>query len=1320
LRLEATVTYVDQERSLIILQDSSAAMAVYLPSNLPALEPGERVLVEGHGVFPYVHSFPDYPDQPTSRSFLTSFEAPTDLGTYYLARIRGCLHPPVSGTYTFWIASDDAGELYLSTNTSPENKRGIAFNAIGNSTRVRQWDRFLSQKSGPVTLKAGATYYVEVLHIQNYGSNSLAVAWNGPGIERSVIDGQYLTPWIDLSDENTRALPGPIPTNGLLREQWNNFFVSDFAALHTPNPNESFVRIPSLTLTKIADEGMPAAVKIAPNANLDKIPDLTWVEMNGEVTFAAGARTDCRLELKRGDTALSVSVLNWSGFPIERLINSRVRVQGVLVHGYGSHAEVTNSLMWVSDSYQARALSPDTNRVGSLDYTPVCDIQPSNPLMTWGKRVIVRGRLAQRNTNGMIMLQGNDNYQGFYSIDGTNWISLGSPVEIGISNSVMAGLAVASAESSNLATASFDFVQGIGTNWSSADIGSPQSHGSISMSNGVVIVKGCGDDIGSNKDTQFYAWQQMENETELSVQLVDLQRVNSHSQAGIMFRESVNRRSPYAAVLFTPIGGVVFQYRRIFGDYSAAAQPAPMYRRFCWMKLVKQKSFLFVRGKPGREIRDSQELDVTGIVTWQNGTPILDDASFSAARENLDSSQSTISQTQRAVPIADFVAMAGHPPDTYLSRNLKGLDLQGVVTFCDVVLGRLFLFVQEGNEGGIQVVWPDTNLTPGLKVGQSVEMNGASPVRQFPVTFGPLMFKVTGWGTLPHPAQYGSALLNTDSAQSRWVEASGVVHSVGTNGLINLMTSDGPLSVWIGQSHEVNHNQYVDDVVRMRGVLSFDSKHSVRLLVPAPDFVEVLESSPADPFSIPRFTIAQLRNLDIKPGQLRRMKLGGVVTCSLPQGIYVQDETGGAFVSTGWTYALSPGDQIEAVGFPGIVSSGLALGEAQIRKTGVADIPVPIEAGSAEIDGKSHTAELVTVTATLIDQHESWAGLVLVLQNGTEILQATLPGGNNGSLQYISIGSLLKVTGVCQFWPQYTQPAPPSADASLSSATTDLWLRSPADVVILKTPPWWTLKRIAWSASVLVIGLLGMLIWVRILRKHVALRSRELQTTMDQLEKEARASALLAERDRLAGEIHDSVEQGLTAIMMQLDAAEMHIEKSPEARTILLRARNMAEFSRAEIQHAVWDMLSPLLEDADLATAIKHVAGQISSSSPEVKIEIKGPVRALPSSHEHHLLRMVQEAITNATKHAKAKTIFVKLDYTGPGLELIVEDDGVGFVPGTIAPGSKVGGFGLHGLRARAKKLNANLDIASQIGKGTVIAIKIKTDSGDLHSAGAE
>ena len=232
--------------------------------------------------------------------------------------------------------------------------------------------------------------------------------------------------------------------------------------------------------------------------------------------------------------------------------------------------------------------------------------------------------------------------------------------------------------------------------------------------------------------------------------------------------------------------------------------------------------------------------------------------------------------------------------------------------------------------------------------------------------------------------------------------------------------------------------------------------------------------------------------------------------------------------------------------------------------------------------------------------------------------------------------------------------------------------------------------------------------WRALLRRRVALRTVQLKAAMSKLEKETRTSAVLAERDRLAGEIHDSLEQGLTAIMLQLDTANKHTDQSPEARKFLRMARNMAEFSRSEVQHAVWDMQSPLLANADLGTALKHVVGQISSGPPEVNVEIAGPLRPLPSSQEHHLLRIAQEAITNAIKHAEARSIQVTLNYAGPDLVLTIQDDGKGFVPSDLKSQRQNGHFGLQGIQARAKKIEAQLDITSRIGVGTVITVQMK------------
>lgn len=187
------------------------------------------------------------------------------------------------------------------------------------------------------------------------------------------------------------------------------------------------------------------------------------------------------------------------------------------------------------------------------------------------------------------------------------------------------------------------------------------------------------------------------------------------------------------------------------------------------------------------------------------------------------------------------------------------------------------------------------------------------------------------------------------------------------------------------------------------------------------------------------------------------------------------------------------------------------------------------------------------------------------------------------------------------------------------------------------------------------------------------------------------------------------------SIMLQLDVANKHAKDSPEAQRLLRMAHSMAEFSRAEVEHAVWDLQSPLLDNADLGTALTHVASLIGTGTPRVTVEILGARRPLPSAVEHHLLRIGQEAITNAIKHAQARTVHLTLNYSGAAVQLSAQDDGIGFVPEAVLKGNGMGHFGLHGLRSRAGKIDAQLSISSQPGQGTNITVTLKSPVENSH-----
>lgn len=130
---------------------------------------------------------------PPSSSQLTSFEGPTNAADRYASRVRGYLCPPQTGNYTFWIAGDDATELWLSRSDDPSAKIKIAYNL--SWTNPREWTKYATQKSATVNLIAGKKYYIEALHKQGGGGDNLAVAWMLPdGTFEAPIAGNRLSP----------------------------------------------------------------------------------------------------------------------------------------------------------------------------------------------------------------------------------------------------------------------------------------------------------------------------------------------------------------------------------------------------------------------------------------------------------------------------------------------------------------------------------------------------------------------------------------------------------------------------------------------------------------------------------------------------------------------------------------------------------------------------------------------------------------------------------------------------------------------------------------------------------------------------------------------------------------------------------------------------------------------------------------------------------------------------------------------------------------------------------------------------------------------
>jgi signal transduction histidine kinase len=211
---------------------------------------------------------------------------------------------------------------------------------------------------------------------------------------------------------------------------------------------------------------------------------------------------------------------------------------------------------------------------------------------------------------------------------------------------------------------------------------------------------------------------------------------------------------------------------------------------------------------------------------------------------------------------------------------------------------------------------------------------------------------------------------------------------------------------------------------------------------------------------------------------------------------------------------------------------------------------------------------------------------------------------------------------------------------------------------------------------------------------------------LTQLAKTARQSAVLVERNRLAGEIHDSLAQNFAGISMQLAVATEAMQmKSKDAFSHVERATDLARFGLSEARRSALSLRSDIIEESGLIEALRmlvertNIPGLLRCSFRSSKVREE----SLAPSVQQDLLRIAQEAISNAIRHARPTVISITLRRNPPNLVLKIRDNGSG-----IADSPSGGeGFGFANMRARAKNIGAELDIRSSAGSGTSVVVRL-------------
>jgi signal transduction histidine kinase len=240
----------------------------------------------------------------------------------------------------------------------------------------------------------------------------------------------------------------------------------------------------------------------------------------------------------------------------------------------------------------------------------------------------------------------------------------------------------------------------------------------------------------------------------------------------------------------------------------------------------------------------------------------------------------------------------------------------------------------------------------------------------------------------------------------------------------------------------------------------------------------------------------------------------------------------------------------------------------------------------------------------------------------------------------------------------------------------------------------WTWSAYAgWCMVFLLAGLLVTLFARHLERFYEASRTAE----------ERQRSAIVAERMRFARDIHDTLAQGFTGIMMQLNAAEQRLQDNPEqARLHIEKARSLANESVEEAQQSVTALRNVALATGTLLGAIEQIGHKLTADSGvRLESKLEGQPYSLPEQCEANLLRIAQEALTNAVRHAGASAIDVRLAYGAGSVTLEAGDNGHGM------SGAERQGFGIKGMKQRTEQIGGEFKMLSGPGLGTRVIITV-------------
>ena len=453
------------------------------------------------------------------------------------------------------------------------------------------------------------------------------------------------------------------------------------------------------------------------------------------------------------------------------------------------------------------------------------------------------------------------------------------------------------------------------------------------------------------------------------------------------------------------------------------------------------------------------------------------------------------------------------------ARNYP-VKLHAVVNYIDSTIGELFV---QDRTNGVFIFINESKASEPLTPGQAIEVEGVTTPGDFAPAITRASIRVVGKTALPTPMQLPFDEYSAGQHECQRLEVDGVVQSgqVKQGRLqMHVHTIGGSLVATMVDYPANWADMLVRSKVRLRGVIAaIFNQHrqavGVRMFIPGGQ-IQVLQPGPANPFALPLSpfsSVGQLHSLQELPKAIRVRATVSAIQPGI--GMYISDGSLSMEAQDANQCAAQPGDLVDFVGFPGLLEGRPALENSICRKAG-ADASVPPQMVSADqilplprvedasgygysVDSR-YDMQVVRMEGKLLETSNSQDGEIWMLTSGKTSFDALIPPGQFENGQQLQSGTHLRLTGVCIV----------SFDQFGRGQSFRLLLRTPADVVVLGRPPWWSLKHAAWILAIGLVSFLAAILWISVLRRQVEQKTEQIRKTNEILQE-------LSEQDGLTG-----------------------------------------------------------------------------------------------------------------------------------------------------------------------------------------------------------